>query len=235
MKISSARFARIRLLASLGISLVFITGCGGGSSSASPTPSVYIDFAASANGTSVVDANNHFVKFLTASRSMEVLPGITSDITLDASNNLVKGGNHNIGSVQLVAGSAGSSIAGLLAPNGTMMAAVTTGTSATLANTNTTFAAPGAAGSGGTTGSGGTAATGTLAACAGVVYPGDTTDPQTYSYDAIAQFDQCAYRATNDSKYVLDGNNQCTVLQGLIAATNSSFRPIFCSGNSLIK
>jgi hypothetical protein len=72
-----------------------------------------------------------------------------------------------------------------------------------------------------------------LASCESAGYPGDKSDPQVYSFDAIAQFDACAYKATGDSRYKTDGDNQCKVLAGLISATNSSFRPLYCSGSSL--
>lgn len=73
-----------------------------------------------------------------------------------------------------------------------------------------------------------------LLACKSVSYPGSKADPQTYVYDAIAQFDACAYKSTGDSRYVTDGNNQCKALAGLLASTRSAFRPYFCSG-SLMK
>lgn len=90
--------------------------------------------------------------------------------------------------------------------------------------------------SGSSTASGSTSSasqSGDLQACANLQYPGTDTDPQTSYYDQIAQFDGCAYRATGDSAYITDGNRQCTVLAGLLQATNSTFRPLFCNGGSL--
>ena len=66
-------------------------------------------------------------------------------------------------------------------------------------------------------------------------YTGDDSDPQFYSFDYIAQFDQCAYRATGESSWLTDGDGQCQVLSGLIKATNSRFRPQYCSGSKLIR
>lgn len=74
-----------------------------------------------------------------------------------------------------------------------------------------------------------------LDACKSAPYPGSTADPQTYSFDAIAQFDQCAYRATGDTRYLSDGNNQCKVLIGFLRSTTSSFRPIFCNSDGSLK
>jgi hypothetical protein len=82
-------------------------------------------------------------------------------------------------------------------------------------------------------GSGSSSGSTTLASCSTVTYPGDKSDPQVYSYDAIAQFDSCAYKATNDARYKTDGDNQCKVLAGLLAATKGTFRPLYCSGSSM--
>lgn len=80
-------------------------------------------------------------------------------------------------------------------------------------------------------GTGGAGGTGTLASCSDVVYPGDTSSPQIYIFDAIAQFDACALAATKDEKYRSDGNMQCQVLAGTNAATGNNFTPLFCSGS----
>jgi hypothetical protein len=72
-----------------------------------------------------------------------------------------------------------------------------------------------------------------LQACKSVVYPGNKSDPQVYSYDAIAQFDLCAHKATGDNRYLVDGNNQCKVLDGLLKATRGSFQAHFCQGPNL--
>lgn len=92
-------------------------------------------------------------------------------------------------------------------------------------------------GSGGSGGSGSSTASSSAAtqeaalkACAAAKYTGTETDPQVYTYDYIAQFDRCALAATGDSKYKTDGDNQCRVLNGLINATGSRFKPIYCNG-----
>lgn len=82
-------------------------------------------------------------------------------------------------------------------------------------------------------GGGNTGGSASLQACTNATYPGDTSDPQTYLFDKLAQFDGCAYRATNDSRYLADGNAQCKTLDGLLRATSSKFRPQFCNGATL--
>jgi alpha-tubulin suppressor-like RCC1 family protein len=93
---------------------------------------------------------------------------------------------------------------------------------------------PGGAGSG----TGGTSG-GTEAECAAEPYkPWDASaplDPQVYTFDYIAQFDQCAWRATGNPAYVTDGNNQCMVLAGLLDAIGGGFTPRYCKGASLIQ
>jgi alpha-tubulin suppressor-like RCC1 family protein len=92
-------------------------------------------------------------------------------------------------------------------------------------------------GTGGTGGTGGTstgAGSDPAKACAKLVYPGKP-DPQITFWDQIAQFDQCAYRATGDERYVVDGNRQCKTLAETLAAIRSTFKPYFCNGALLIK
>lgn len=213
-----------------------LSGCGGegdDSSTSAEASSPYIKFDGSANGEGVIDANNTYVKFLKATRTMETFDKLPTDITLDDSNRIVKGGGTVIGAVTLIGGTNNSTIAGLVASNGTMLAVDSSAGGASLKNTNTTFAKPNTGSSSGTGSGSGTS--GDLASCAKKPYTGDSSDPQVYSFDAIAQFDQCAYRATRDTKYVTDGNNQCKVLNGLLKSTQSSFRPRYCSGDFLIK
>lgn len=134
--------------------LALITACGGGGSgdsSDSSASSTYITFAGSVNGESVVDANNEFVKFLATSRSMETASKSPSDITLDSSNNIVQGGNRVIGSVRLIAGTNNTTIAGMVATNGTMLAVNTAAGTSSLGSTTVTFAAPGGGTGTGTT------------------------------------------------------------------------------------
>lgn len=83
-------------------------------------------------------------------------------------------------------------------------------------------------GSSSSSGSGTVSSSAAITACRNASYNGDKSDIQTYAYDAIAQLDICLYRATNDSAYVTDGRNQCRVLAGLISATNSKFKPLYC-------
>ena len=66
-------------------------------------------------------------------------------------------------------------------------------------------------------------------------YTGDTSDIQVYAFDYIAQFDQCAYRATGDTSYITDGDAQCKVLDGMLKSTNGKFKPLYCSGAKLIR
>lgn len=235
------RMQRVAVLAGLTASLCACGGGGGDDESPAPTSSTYIAFPGSGNGESVVDAYNNYAKFRAGTRGMEVA-GVSSDITLDSSNNLVKGGSQNLGKVQLVAGSNGSAIAGMVAADGTMLAIEQkSGGGVTLGKSSVRFAAPGGSGGGGS-GSGGSGGSGSggsgggsgdLAACGAIKYPGDSSDPQVYSYDYIAQFDACAYRATGDARYLEDGNRQCKVLDGLLRSTVGTFKPLFCNGPSM--
>ena len=70
-------------------------------------------------------------------------------------------------------------------------------------------------------------------ACANQTYPGDTSEPQVYLFDKLAQFDACLYKATNKDIYLTDGNTQCRVLDGLLKATIGTFKPMYCTGPSL--
>jgi alpha-tubulin suppressor-like RCC1 family protein len=95
---------------------------------------------------------------------------------------------------------------------------------------------PGTTSTGGT--GGGTGA-GSEAECAAQPYTGSTADPQVYTFDYIAQFDQCAYRVTGNTAYITDGNNQCMVLAGLLDATAAGtvgigFTPQYCKGPTMI-
>ena len=45
--------------------------------------------------------------------------------------------------------------------------------------------------------------------------------------------DVCLYKTTNNDKYVVDGDRQCTVLNGLLQATTGTFHPLFCNGAKL--
>lgn len=232
--VSAPRRRPVHLLALASLSLLAACG-GGGDTDASQTPSTYLSFAGSSNGESVVDAQNNYVKFRANTRIMEVAGVSTgSDITIDNNNNLVKS-YRNVGKVQLVAGTGGTSIAGLVATDGTMLEVRSSGSAGavTLVNTDVRFAAPGSGGSGSGSGSGSGGGSGSLQACAQQTYPGDTSDPQVYLFDKLAQFDGCAYRATGESAYLTDGNTQCRVLNGLLQATNSRFKPLFCNGASL--
>ena len=87
----------------------------------------------------------------------------------------------------------------------------------------------------GTGTTGGTGGTGSAGECTTKAYTGPTTDAQVYIYDYIAQIDQCLYRATGNVNYITDGDRQCFILSGLIAATNSQFRPQYCAGTKLIR
>lgn len=71
-------------------------------------------------------------------------------------------------------------------------------------------------------------------ACANAPYRGDTSEPQVYLFDKLAQFDACLYKATNKDIYLTDGNAQCRVLNGLLQATIGNFKPVACNGPSLI-
>lgn len=157
-------------IASAGLLIIY--GCGGGDiDNAAPVNSP-INFSGNSNGESVIDANNQYVKFLTASRSMEVFSGTTTDITLDSSYNIIKGGNTLIGSVSLIAGSNNSTIAGLVSKSGTILGVNTSSDGATLVATNTPVPKPGTGSSG---------RSGSLAACKLIAYPGDKSDIQTYA------------------------------------------------------
>ena len=65
-------------------------------------------------------------------------------------------------------------------------------------------------------------------------YPGDSSDPQVYSFDAVAQSYQCLYRATKDNIYITRGNTNCRVLDGLLRSTAGKFTPLFCNGPLMI-
>ena len=86
-----------------------------------------------------------------------------------------------------------------------------------------------------TGGTGTPGGTGAASGCATRPYTGDTSDTQVYVYDYIAQVDQCFYRATGNTDYLTDGDRQCRILSGLMASTNSRFRPQYCSGVTMIR
>jgi alpha-tubulin suppressor-like RCC1 family protein len=90
-------------------------------------------------------------------------------------------------------------------------------------------------GTGGTGGGTGGTSGGTQAECAAEPYTGSTADPQVYTFDYIAQFDQCAWRATNNRAYITDGNNQCMVLTGLLASIGGGFTPQYCNSDGTMK
>lgn len=172
MKITLKRF----LLSIASVGLLAIYGCGGGSDSDPSSSSKYINFAGSANGESVIDANNQYVKFLSNTRTMEVAGNESTDITVDSSNRIVKGNNVVIGDVKLVAGSDNSSIAGLVATNGKMLKVNPTASGTTsLVETDSTFAAPGTSPAS-TSESNGTPSNSTTTSGGGVAYyQGDYT------------------------------------------------------------
>lgn len=131
---------------------LLLSGCGGegdDSSTSAEASSPYIKFDGSANGEGVIDANNTYVKFLKATRTMETFDKLPTDITLDDSNRIVKGGGTVIGAVKMVGGTNNSTIAGLVASNGTMLAVDSSAGGASLKNTNITFAQPNTSGSSG--------------------------------------------------------------------------------------
>jgi hypothetical protein len=94
---------------------------------------------------------------------------------------------------------------------------------------------PSSSSSGDTSGTSSTSTAAAERACADKPYTGDKSTIQVYSYDAIAQLDQCLFRATGDQRYVTDGDRQCSTLDGLIKATGSTFRPQYCSGPRMIR
>lgn len=69
--------------------------------------------------------------------------------------------------------------------------------------------------------------------CQAQKYTGTETDPQVYTYDYIAQFDRCALAATGNNNYKIDGDRQCKVLDALLKATASKFKPLHCNGEVL--
>jgi hypothetical protein len=81
-------------------------------------------------------------------------------------------------------------------------------------------------GSGGVSGS-------NLSACNNVSYTGDKADTQSWTFDALAMLKQCQYRATNDTKYLTEGNQVCAQLNSFLQSTNSTFKPQYCSGANL--
>jgi hypothetical protein len=112
--------------------------------------------------------------------------------------------------------------------------AVETDTQNAVQTANSGFAAAGfPAASGAPAGSPSGSGTTAEKACAEQSYPGDTSEPQVYFFDKIAQFDACLYKATNNSNYLTDGNRQCQVLDGLLKATTGTFTPMFCNGPQL--
>lgn len=220
-------------------SAAILVACGGGDEgSDSNSSSTYIKFSGNSNGETVVDANNRHAKFRTATRLMEV-DGVVSDVLLDNNNNLLRGASQNIGAVQLVGSSSGQPISGLVGTDGTMLAVeskagggITLGKSSVVpANPNSGSATGGSGSSGGSSGSGSSLGSG---ACGNVKYPGDSSDPQVYSFDAVAQSYQCLYRATKDNIYITRGNTNCRVLDGLLRSTAGKFTPLFCNGPLMI-
>ncbi|NNP70991.1 hypothetical protein [Acinetobacter sp. Ac_5812] len=66
-------------------------------------------------------------------------------------------------------------------------------------------------------------------------YTGDSSDPQVYTFDYIAQVAQCSYRATGNTSYLTYGDTQCQVLDGLLSSIKNKFRPQYCSGSKMIR
>lgn len=219
-------------------SVLVVTACGGSGDDEDTNAnanSPYVSFSGNSNGESVVDANNKYAKFRKTTRLMEV-DGVVSDVLVDGNNNLVRGGNQNIGTVQLVGSSSGKAIAGMVATDGTMLAVENkSGGGLTLGKSSVVPADPNSGGStGGAGGSGNSGGSNGINACGSLKYPGDTSDPQTYSNDSLAQRYQCLYRATKDSVYITRGNYACRLLHGLLSATTGKFTPMFCNGPLLI-
>ncbi|VTX88068.1 hypothetical protein [Acinetobacter ursingii] len=71
--------------------------------------------------------------------------------------------------------------------------------------------------------------------CTKQAYTGDSSDPQIYTFDYIAQVAQCSYRATENTDYLTYGDSQCQVLNGLLSSINHTFKPQYCSGSKMIK
>lgn len=227
-------------------SAAILVACGGGDEgSDSKSSSTYINFSGNSNGETVVDANNRHAKFRTATRLMEV-DGVVSDVLLDNNNNLLRGANQNIGAVQLVGSTSGQPISGLVGTDGTMLAVENkAGGGITLGKSNVVPANPNSgsttggtgSGTGGSGSSGGSSGSGSSlgsGACGNAKYPGDSSDPQVYSFDAAAQSYQCLYRATKNSTYITQGNTNCRVLDGLLRSTLGKFTPMFCNGPLMI-
>ncbi len=234
-------------------SAAILVACGGGDEgSDSKSSSTYINFSGNSNGETVVDANNRQAKFRTATRLMEV-DGVVSDVLLDNNNNLLRGASQNIGTVQLVGSTSGQPISGMVGTDGTMLAienkaggGITLGKSNVVPANPNSGSATGGTGSGNATGGSGTGGSGSSGgssgsgsslgsgACGNAKYPGDSSDPQVYSFDAVAQSYQCLYRATKDSTYITQGNTNCRVLDGLLRSTAGKFTPMFCKGPLMI-
>ena len=74
-----------------------------------------------------------------------------------------------------------------------------------------------------------------IEACGKKPYTGDSSDPQVYTFDYIAQIAQCSYRATGNTYYSSYGDTQCQVLDGLLSSIKHNFRPQYCSGSKMIR
>lgn len=87
---------------------------------------------------------------------------------------------------------------------------------------------PAVAGTTATTGGSSTGGTGDASACASEPYLGGDNNPQVDYYCQIAQFDACYHNATGQTTYDADGRNQCTVLDGLLQSTGSTWSCRYC-------
>jgi len=87
---------------------------------------------------------------------------------------------------------------------------------------------PAVAGTTATTGGSGTGGTGDASACDSEPYLGGDNNPQVDYYCQIAQYDACYHNATGLTTYDANGRNQCTVLDGLLQSTGSTWSCRYC-------
>jgi hypothetical protein len=209
-----------------------IAACESKDSKSATPANPYIQFPGNANmnGTAVLDANGHYTRFLSSSRTMEKLgsEGKQSSITVDANYNLVRENNQNIGKVELIAGNQNDTVSAMIGSDGFALALVDEGKNISLTTSKVSYAKPGSSTGNKGTSSGGSTS-GDVSRCKEANYAGPTTSPQADSYCKMAFIDQCLDQATGQKNYESERQSVCGLLDGLLKSTGGGSATSYCT------